>query len=245
MDWFRLYGEFATDPKVQMMDESMQRRLVMLMCIQCGAGIETFHETERASSIAFTMRISEEELEATRVVFVNKGFINEDWTLRNWSKRQYTSDSSTARVRAHRERKKQEAKHNETLHGCSSNAPEQNRAEQNRSEEKHMSLSGDPLGDTSDDGFAEFWKQYPRKAAKPAAQKAWKKLKPSSQTLSGLMAALDRQKDSPEWLKDGGQFIPHPATWLNGRRWEDETPPTTAARAGNPGHADDGCRFVN
>ena len=47
MDWFRMYAEFATDPKVQMMPEAMQRRLVMLLCLQCGNGIETFHETER------------------------------------------------------------------------------------------------------------------------------------------------------------------------------------------------------
>jgi hypothetical protein len=31
-------------------------------------------------------------------------------------------------------------------------------------------------------------------------------------------------KNSQQWTKDGGQFIPMPATWLNGRRWEDETP---------------------
>ena len=40
MDWFRMYAEFATDPKVQMMPEAMQRRLVMLLCLQCGNGIE-------------------------------------------------------------------------------------------------------------------------------------------------------------------------------------------------------------
>ena len=87
------------------------------------------------------------------------------------------------------------------------------------------------------DGFASFWEQYPKKVAKPQALKAWKKLKPAGQVLADLMAALEKQKASADWLKDGGQFIPHPASWLNGRRWEDQAPQAagqTAAPARNP-----------
>lgn len=87
------------------------------------------------------------------------------------------------------------------------------------------------------DGFAEFWNQYPKKVAKPQALKAWKKIKPAGQILADLMAALEKQKASADWRKDGGQFIPHPASWLNGRRWEDEAPSATdktAAPASNP-----------
>lgn len=73
----------------------------------------------------------------------------------------------------------------------------------------------------ADDGFAAFWEQYPKRVAKTEALKAWKKIKPSGQVLAGLMAALEKKKASADWLKDGGQFIPYPATWLNGRRWED------------------------
>lgn len=120
-----MYGEFATDPKVQMMNEAMQRRLVMLFCLECSNGLETFHVTERETSIAFALRVSDEEIAATKAVFLAKGFINDDWTLRNWSKRQYVSDSSTARVRAHREKKKRESAKPETDVKRSSNAPEQ------------------------------------------------------------------------------------------------------------------------
>ena len=70
-----------------------------------------------------------------------------------------------------------------------------------------------------DDGFATFWQQYPKKVAKPQALKAWKKQKPD---LAACLAALSVAKASAEWQKDRGQFIPHPATWLNARRWEDE-----------------------
>lgn len=125
MDWFRMYGEFATDPKVQMLTEAMQRRLVMLFCLECSNGIETFHVTERETSIAFALRVSAEEIAATKTLFMAKGFINDDWTLCNWSKRQYVSDSSTARVKAHREKKKKDAANTETDVKRFSNAPEQ------------------------------------------------------------------------------------------------------------------------
>lgn len=74
----------------------------------------------------------------------------------------------------------------------------------------------------ADDGFSAFWQEYPRKVAKSKAQKAWKTIKPVGETLATLMAALMQQKASADWLKDGGRFIPYPASWLSGRRWEDE-----------------------
>jgi hypothetical protein len=69
--------------------------------------------------------------------------------------------------------------------------------------------------------FDEFWKAYPKKVAKQDALRAWKKLKPSDSVFRALMSSLERQKNSAEWAKDGGKYIPYPATWLNGRRWED------------------------
>ena len=77
------------------------------------------------------------------------------------------------------------------------------------------------------DGFALFWQEYPRKAAKAAAFKAWQKLNPSPELVERILAHVRDHKRSPDWLKDGGQFVPHPATFLNGRRWEDDIPPDT------------------
>lgn len=72
------------------------------------------------------------------------------------------------------------------------------------------------------DGFAAFWAAYPKKAGKAAALKAWNKLAPDVVLQEQMGKALEVQKQSQQWRKDGGQFIPMPATWLNGRRWEDE-----------------------
>lgn len=97
-----------------------------------------------------------------------------------------------------------------------------------------------PASESADDGFATFWAKYPKKVAKPQALKAWKKIKPAGQLLAEMMAALEKQNANADWQKDGGQFIPHPATWLNGRRWEDEapqsagqTPATTSPKPGD------------
>lgn len=86
-------------------------------------------------------------------------------------------------------------------------------------------------GGKAGDGFEAFWKQYPRKVAKPDALKAWKRLRPAGRLLADLMAGLERQKKSADWQKDGGQYIPYPSSWLNGRRWEDEVTAAQLAEA--------------
>ena len=109
--WFRLYGEFATDPKVQMLSEAHQRRLIMLFCLRCCNGDVTLHETE----IAFQLRISDEEWMQTKAVFEAKGFIDSNNNILNWEKRQFASDSSTARVLKHRKNRKQQCNGDVTL----------------------------------------------------------------------------------------------------------------------------------
>jgi len=72
--------------------------------------------------------------------------------------------------------------------------------------------------------FDRFWTLYPKKVKKQDALKAWRKLKPDEALISEILDAVERAKGSPDWQREGGQFIPHPSSWLNGRRWEDETP---------------------
>lgn len=67
--------------------------------------------------------------------------------------------------------------------------------------------------------FEIFWNEYPNKKAKLYAFNCFKKIKIP---LNALLVAIRRQKNSAEWKKEGGRFIPHPATWLNRGQWEDE-----------------------
>lgn len=72
--------------------------------------------------------------------------------------------------------------------------------------------------------FQKFWNAYPKKVAKPAGEKAFKALGVTEPLLADILAGVNRWKQSEQWTKDGGQFIPNPATFLNGRRWEDQVP---------------------
>jgi len=63
--------------------------------------------------------------------------------------------------------------------------------------------------------FITFWQAYPRKVAKHNARRAWEKHQPN---LDEVPPALERAKQG--W--NDPKYIPHPATWINGRRWEDE-----------------------
>ena len=83
-----------------------------------------------------------------------------------------------------------------------------------------------PKGERESEGLVErqfeaFWASYPKKRAKGDAKKAFlKALKRAS--VHDIAKGLKRDKVSADWVKDGGQFIPYPASWLNASRWEDE-----------------------
>lgn len=108
--WFRLHAEFAYDPKIQSMDETLQRRFIMLLCLKCNN--ELLHLSE--DELAYALRIDIETLQKSKKAFLDKGFIHENWDIKNWDKRQYKSDNSTVRSRRCRERQKNENKNVET-----------------------------------------------------------------------------------------------------------------------------------
>lgn len=100
--WFRMYAEFANDPKVQRLSEVVQRRFVMLLCMKCNGDA-----TLQDGDIVFQLRVSEDEWGETKSILLAKKLIDENNNPVNWDKRQYVSDSSTQRSRDCRERKKQ------------------------------------------------------------------------------------------------------------------------------------------
>lgn len=109
MPWFRMYAEFATDHKVQMMSESYQRRFVMLLCLRCSNGDVTLQD----NAVTFMLRISNDEWLETKRVFVENNLIDDDNNIIAWDKRQYQSDSSAERVARFRERQKTASKTDE------------------------------------------------------------------------------------------------------------------------------------
>lgn len=80
-------------------------------------------------------------------------------------------------------------------------------------------LSGKP---DDPDGFSHFWTHYPNKAKRKTAATVWRKINPDNETQVAIAKALGSARDSAQWRKDNGNYIPHAATWLNGERWKDQ-----------------------
>ena len=96
---------------------------------------------------------------------------------------------------------------------CLTNANQNQNQNQNQILESRNKHTRSPK--LAESGFSEFWNLYPRKTAKGAAEKAW--LKAIQQTdAQTILAGVRSCKFSSD-----PQYIPHPATWLSQRRWED------------------------
>ena len=116
---------------------------------------------------------------------------------------------SQKRAKAGSTRKEQEV--------AKENKPEQNETKGNKRKQKEQD-------EQLMARFEMFWSAYPRHVNKQAALKAFKKINPDDAVMEIILREIERQSKSAQWTKDNGQFIPHPATWLNGNRWEDELP---------------------
>jgi len=104
------------------------------------------------------------------------------------------------------------------------------------SEPSAPSVSSSPSLDTLEQdtkaaAFEVFWEKWPRREAKPAARRAWAKI-PIAE-YSALMSGLEMWRKSEQWTRG---IVPHAATWLNGKRWEDEVEtlaPSNGAKGGS------------
>lgn len=82
----------------------------------------------------------------------------------------------------------------------------------------------------TDDGFEDFYSKYPNKKARGAAERAWSKMTKEDRAL--CRPAIEAQVMASHFRgTDGKDYIPHPATWLNERRWHDEVSATAASLA--------------
>lgn len=88
-------------------------------------------------------------------------------------------------------------------------------AEARRAKKRVTKINGDHANAAQ--VFNSFWEIYPKKVAKGAAEIAWKKVR--TEDYAVVIAAVESQKKT--WKEK--RFIPNPATWINSKRWLDET----------------------
>jgi hypothetical protein len=87
--------------------------------------------------------------------------------------------------------------------------------------------------------FLDFWSEYPRRIGKFNAFNSWQKIDFRFVAPQYIIESVRKQKNGCQLTGDK-QYIPHPATWLNQRRWEDD-----AERKCNPGDEDKSCHICN
>ena len=67
--------------------------------------------------------------------------------------------------------------------------------------------------------FIEFWSIYPKKVDKKGSFRAFKNIPKLKEVFPGILKALEVQKQSSQWTKDNGQYIPNPTTYIHQERW--------------------------
>ena len=215
MRWFRFYAEFSSDPKVQSLSETLQRRLVMLFCLRCNGDLPGLGDDE----IAFALRITRRELDSTKTRFISKGFIDGFWNILNWDKRQFSSDNVSERVQRFREKKRG----NETLlQRCKTvtvTAPEQIQNRTDTEQKKERDLCSEPQKNNGSKPSAPSIISIPLlgKIEYPITQKdvdQWQEVFPAVEVLACLRHIRQWNMDNPTRRKTGKGITKHITSWL-------------------------------
>jgi hypothetical protein len=122
LPWLRLYAEFASDPKIQILAFEDQRHFVMLLCLKCSGVLDANAPSEayRERLVAKALGLDGAAAAEAKRRLIEGGLITSDWQPTKWDSRQFSSDSSSERVRKFRELRKRNV--TETLPKRRSNA---------------------------------------------------------------------------------------------------------------------------
>lgn len=136
--------------------------------------------------------------------------------LLNWGKCQQTrAKSSKYPEPSSFDSKCKQANRNQMLANVPVNVNENENGNDNENEKRAQTGRG------AADGFDRFWASYPRRVGKKDAVAVWKKISPDDTLVDRIVAGVERWKRSEQWTKDDGRFIPYPATFLRGERWNE------------------------
>lgn len=233
--WLRLWHDMPTDPKwrtiarVSGQSIALVQAVYLHLLVDASRNVTRGHATVTAEDLASALDVTDDQIES--VMAAMQGRVIDGQAITGWDRRQPKREdsgspetgakSAAQRKREQRQREREDASHgashDESRNVTQCHAREDKDKEESK-EQKHTPIP--PKG--AETGFAEFWSAYPLKKAKATAEKAWTKLKPSADLQAVILSAIAAHKLSADWQRDGGQYIPHPTTWLNQRRWEDE-----------------------
>jgi hypothetical protein len=227
IDWFRWHHGSVTDPKFQLVARKSGATLpevlaVWVFVLESASASEKrghFGEID-CEAIDCLFGMDEGKTSSILEQMTTRGLID-GGCVSSWEKRQpkreRENDSSTDRVRAFREKQRHETQVTPGEAPCNV----KKRQETPRGEESREEINTPQPPKGIEARFERFWKSYPRKVGKDAARKKFEQRKPDDVLLDDMLQAIADQAMSEQWLRDGGQYIPHPATWLSQGRWQD------------------------
>lgn len=210
--WFKFYGgDYLHDQKLLGMDGNMRSCWLTLLCYASTSEPQgtILYLTEDLLMIQAGVPMGGEEWERTRGVlqrFAARGMItlqDEAIVITNWGKRQAMHPSEGERKRRYRD-----------ISGTSPGHMSENVPLRRRIEEE---VDKNTL-------FDRVWGVYPKKIGKQEAKRAFLKLNPDEELTSRIVSAIALAKTTSQWKDNEGRYIPHCATYLNQRRFEDELP---------------------
>lgn len=222
--WLRLWHDMPTDPKWRTIARVSKRPVSEVIAVYVHLLVSASNADERGRTHSFNCEdvasaLDLETEQVAEIIAAMQGRVIEGDKVSGWEKRQpLREDGAAERAKAWREAKSERMR---------TQANENKRPDKDKDTEKEKKkpLRNAEQQTANAEGFAEFWKQYPRKKNKGDAEKAWKKLNPDAGLISVILEAVEVAQASDDWRKDAGKFIPYPASWLNSEGWNDESRP--------------------
>lgn len=176
-----------------------------LQSLSIGTGLTIQQVRTALSHLISTGEITDEPTNKYRVITVIKYSDYQDATDRSTINQQSTNNQSTGN---------QQSNNNQiTINQQQYNNNNNNNKGTNKQGNNNIS-------------FDRFWAAYPRKEGKPKAKTVFDRIKPDEELLQRMLDSIEQWKRTDQWQEDGGRYIPHPSTWLNQKRWEDEPMPS-------------------
>ena len=101
-----------------------------------------------------------------------------------------------------------------------------------KTEEEYKKEIWKQIKEINKERFELFWKEYPRKVNKFKTEEWFNKNNLTDEQFNLIITKLKKYKDTTDWKKDNGKYIPYPTTWLNQKRWEDDV--VSISESNNP-----------
>lgn len=219
MEWIRLYTDILDDEKISKISDFSYKIFTFLLLLCRERESEGIIDMS-VKDLSWRFRLPENKIKKAIEQLQAMGILSSNLPLKitKWSSRQFRSDDAAERKRAQRERDRSR----DRSQPCPVLETEtETETEYICSNDKTASTPSTPSNGNGK-MFNEFYSSYPRKVGKLKASQAFKKINPTTELFEKIMKSVTYYKSSHEWEKDGGQFIPHPATFLNQRRFEDD-----------------------